>query len=79
MRVEFHVQEHRLTIAQIKEFLDAQKLAFIGFELDASTLQNYGARYRNDPSMSDLECWDAFEHDHPDTFGGMYQFWCQRA
>ena len=75
----FHVQEHRLTIAQIKEFLDAQKLAFIGFELDAGTLQSYGAKYRNDPSMSDLECWDAFERDHPGTFGGMYQFWCQRA
>jgi len=29
--------------------------------------------------MSDLECWDAFERDHPDTFGGMYQFWCQRG
>jgi SAM-dependent methyltransferase/tetratricopeptide (TPR) repeat protein len=75
----FHVQEHRFTIPQIKEFLDTQKLAFIGFELSAGTLQDYGTRYRDDPSMSDLECWDAFEQDRPDTFGGMYQFWCQRA
>jgi len=29
-------------------------------------------------SMTDLECWDAFERDHPDTFAAMYQFWCQR-
>ena len=45
----FHVQEHRLTIAQIKEFLDAQKLAFIGFELDAGTLRDYGAKYPQRP------------------------------
>jgi 2-polyprenyl-3-methyl-5-hydroxy-6-metoxy-1,4-benzoquinol methylase/tetratricopeptide (TPR) repeat protein len=75
----FHVQEHRFTITQIKEFLDTHQLAFIGFELDAGTLQDYEARYRNDRSMTDLECWDAFERDRPDTFAAMYQFWCQRS
>ena len=74
----FHVQEHRLTITQIKEFLGAHKLAFIGFELDAGTLQDYGTKYRSDRSMTDLECWDAFERDRPDTFAAMYRFWCQR-
>jgi len=29
--------------------------------------------------MTDLECWDAFEREHPNTFGDMYQFWCQRG
>ncbi|MEA3027773.1 MAG: hypothetical protein QOF91_3058 [Alphaproteobacteria bacterium] len=75
----FHVQEHRFTLPQIKEFLGIHKLAFIGFELDASTSQDYGTRYRNDPSMTDLECWDAFERDRPDTFSAMYRFWCQRG
>lgn len=75
----FHVQEHRLTIAQIKEFLVAQGLAFVGFELDAATLQSYRTRYSNDRSMTDLDTWDAFERERPGTFSGMYQFWCQRA
>jgi SAM-dependent methyltransferase len=74
----FHVQEHRLAIPQIKEFLDAQRLAFIGFELDAAALRDYRAKFPNDQSMTDLECWDAFERDRPDTFAAMYQFWCQR-
>ena len=55
-----------------------QKLAFIGFELDAGTLRTTRRDIPDDRSMTDLECWDAFERDHPDTFAGMYQFWCQR-
>jgi SAM-dependent methyltransferase/tetratricopeptide (TPR) repeat protein len=74
----FHVQEHRLTIAQIREFLDGHKLAFIGFELDPVALRDYAARYPNDRSATDLECWDAYERARPETFAGMYQFWCQR-
>ena len=67
-----------LTIAQIREFLDGHKLAFIGFELDPVTLRDYAARYPDDRSATNLECWDAFERQRPETFAGMYQFWCQR-
>jgi 2-polyprenyl-3-methyl-5-hydroxy-6-metoxy-1,4-benzoquinol methylase len=74
----FHVQEHRLTIPQIKEFLEGEGLAFIGFLLDATTTQEYRARYPHDAAMTNLDCWDAFERDRPETFAGMYQFWCQR-
>jgi SAM-dependent methyltransferase/tetratricopeptide (TPR) repeat protein len=73
----FHVQEHRFSIPQIKAFLDTHKLAFIGFELDPGTVRQYQTRYRNERSTGDLECWDAFERDRPNTFAGMYQFWCQ--
>ena len=75
----FHVQEHRLAIPQIREFLHGEKLAFLGFELPADALQDYRLRYPNDPAMTDLECWDAFERERPVTFAGMYQFWCQRG
>jgi 2-polyprenyl-3-methyl-5-hydroxy-6-metoxy-1,4-benzoquinol methylase/Flp pilus assembly protein TadD len=75
----FHVQEQRFTIERIKEFLEAQRLVFLGFELDAGTLRDYGAKFQNDRPMLDLESWAAFERDRPDTFAGMYQFWCQRA
>jgi Tfp pilus assembly protein PilF/SAM-dependent methyltransferase len=36
----FHVQEHRLSIPQIREFLAANNLNFIGFELDAGAVQD---------------------------------------
>ncbi len=75
----FHVQEHRLGIPQIREFLAAQKLAFVGFELDGRGLLDYAAKNPGDRPMTDLGCWDSFERERPDTFAGMYQFWCQRT
>jgi len=73
------VQEHRFGIPRIKEFLDDERFAFLGFELHAGAMQGYRARYPNDQATTDLECWDAFEREHPTTFGDMYQFWCQRG
>jgi SAM-dependent methyltransferase len=75
----FHVQEHRLTIPQIADFIASNGLAFVGFDLDHLTLQRYRMRSPNDRAMTDLAAWDAFEREHPATFSGMYQFWVQRA
>lgn len=71
----FHVQEHRFNIPQIAAFLAANKLTFVGFDLTAVAPVS-GVTM---PNESNLEAWDAFERDHPETFSGMYQFWCQRA
>jgi SAM-dependent methyltransferase len=75
----FHVQEHRLTLPQIATFLNDQGLTLLGFELDGQTLRRYRAAFPDDPAMTDLACWDRFEQANPDTFGGMYQFWLQKA
>jgi SAM-dependent methyltransferase/Flp pilus assembly protein TadD len=75
----FHVQEHRFDIPQIKELLRAQNLTFLGFELDGGVLRDYAAKHPGDTPMTDLDGWDAFERQRPDTFAGMYQFWCQRG
>jgi SAM-dependent methyltransferase len=75
----FHVQEHRFNISRIKEFLNGAGLAFLGFELHAAALQAYRSKHPSDQPMTDLECWDAFEREQPNTFGDMYQFWCQRG
>ncbi len=75
----FHVEEHRLSIPQIKEFLASQNLRFIGFELSGAVRQAYLERYPDDPTMTDLDCWNAFEIERPSTFTGMYQFWCQKG
>jgi SAM-dependent methyltransferase/cytochrome c-type biogenesis protein CcmH/NrfG len=74
----FHVQEHRFTIPRIKEFLDSEKLVFLGFEMHAGALHDYRKGHPGDRPMTDLESWDVFEHERPKTFAGMYQFWCQR-
>jgi SAM-dependent methyltransferase len=74
----FHVEEHRFSIPQLKQFLTEQGLRFVGFEADAETANAYRARFPSDRSMTDLDRWHIFETERPGTFRGMYKFWCQR-
>lgn len=71
----FHVQEQHLTLGQIESFLAEFGLRFIGFELDLHVLNQYRARFIDDPSCTNLRNWARFEADNPDTFTGMYRFW----
>lgn len=74
----FHVQERRMSIPAIKEFLVGERLRFVGFELDPATIENYRADYSDDSTMTNLDHWDAFETARPATFSAMYQFWVQK-
>ncbi len=74
----FHEHEIRLTLPAIRDFIRDNGLTFIGFELDARNLQKFRQRFPDEASLADLDCWDAFEADNPDTFVGMYQFWVQK-
>ncbi|MEN3377223.1 MAG: hypothetical protein V7604_2578 [Hyphomicrobiales bacterium] len=75
----FHVQEHRLTLPQIGAFLRENKLALLGFELDAPISAKYRAQFPDNPAMTNLANWHRFESENPATFRGMYQFWVQKA
>jgi SAM-dependent methyltransferase/cytochrome c-type biogenesis protein CcmH/NrfG len=75
----FHVQEHRLVLPQIKAFLIAHDLRFIGFIADGALIAHYRQRFPEDPIATDLDLWDRFEAEHPAIFGRMYQFWVQKA
>jgi SAM-dependent methyltransferase/Tfp pilus assembly protein PilF len=74
----FHVQEHRMSLPAIKDFLAANGLAFLGFELDARAAQQYAARFPADKPMIDLDQWHRFEQENPRTFASMYRFWVQK-
>ena len=69
----FHVQELRITLPQIKAFVAANDLYFGGFNLESTVLQKFAVRFPG-RGLTDLDCWDAFEAEAPDTFRGMYQF-----
>lgn len=75
----FHVQEHRLTLAEIGDFLWAQNLRLLGFSLEDAVLAAYRKRFPDDPGAVNLDHWQVYEKDHPDTFSGMYQFWLQKS
>ena len=74
----FHVQESRFTVPQIAEALDSLDLDFVGFEPPAPEVARaYRAAYPDDTNLISLDHWHAFEQAHPDTFTGMYDFWCR--
>ncbi|MDD5175802.1 MAG: tetratricopeptide repeat protein [Sterolibacterium sp.] len=75
----FHVQEHRMTLTGIDDFLRENNLVFLGFEIDASAIGAYKLRFPNDRAATNLAQWQTYERENPDTFGGMYQFWIQKA
>jgi SAM-dependent methyltransferase len=74
----FHVQEHRMTLPQIKSFLAENDLQFLGFMLDSRLKRVYAQRFPDDPAMTDLDNWHAFETEHPKTFVNLYQLWVQK-
>ncbi|NOX09508.1 MAG: tetratricopeptide repeat protein [Gammaproteobacteria bacterium] len=76
----FHTQERCYTIAEIKQLISSCGLRFIGFELPSPvTRKQYMAEYPEDTQLDNLDNWGVFEQQHPDTFIGMYTFWCQRV
>jgi Tfp pilus assembly protein PilF/SAM-dependent methyltransferase len=74
----FHVQEHWFSLPEIKAFLAANQLRFLGFDLDPGIAHRYQSRFPDDPLMTDLDCWDQFEVEHPELFAGMYSLWIQK-
>ncbi|MCK5445924.1 MAG: class I SAM-dependent methyltransferase, partial [Rhodospirillaceae bacterium] len=75
----FHVQEHRFTLPQIEAALTSMNLRFLGFEMGGKeALRKFKAAHPDSGALTSLALWHKFEHDNPDTFRGMYQFWCKK-
>jgi SAM-dependent methyltransferase len=70
----FHVQEHRITLPEIKSFLVENKLEFAGFNLDQAALRQFSARFPGPSALLNLDRWHRYEVEVPSTFLGMYQF-----
>jgi hypothetical protein len=75
----FDQREHRYTLVQIEAALAELGLQFLGFELPGQTaLRKFQARHPEPQAAMSLPLWHQFELDNPDTFIGMYQFWCRK-
>jgi len=76
----FHVQEHRFTLPQIAAALDELSLDFLGFEMrDQGLMREFVSANPEPGATRSLTAWHEFECAHPETFRGMYQFWCRKA
>jgi ubiquinone/menaquinone biosynthesis C-methylase UbiE len=74
----FNVMEHRFTIPRIKTFLTEQGLSFLGFDLEPETMDVFQMRFPDAGARTDLDSWQAFESDNPQTFRYMYVLRCAR-
>jgi tetratricopeptide (TPR) repeat protein len=74
----FHVQEHRFTIPEIAAMLERHKLQFIGFEGDTPDFLRLQSEMPHDSPVSTLAAWHEIEHDNPELFSAMYQFWVRK-
>ena len=75
----FHVEEHHFDLEGVASALSRLGLRFVGFEhQQPGTAYAYARMFPDDPSQTSLANWSAFEAAHPETFNGMYQFWCEQ-
>ncbi len=75
----FHEQEQSYTPTDLTQMLEQLNLRFLGFELsDQSVKYRYLQKFPSDPAMTNLENWDQYDQQYPDTFSGMLVFWCQK-
>ena len=74
----FHVQEHRMRLDMISEFLEEHQLKLLGLDIDRSSLAAYKVRFPNDSSCLNLKNWHIFEKENPRTFRQMYQLLVQK-
>lgn len=72
----FHVQEHRFTLRDVRQHIDALGLRFNGFVLSNPIAIRYA---ENHAGLADPEDWERFEARFPDAFAGMYLFWVQEG
>ena len=76
----FHVQEHRLTLPQIKDMMQRLQLECLGFTIATADIMNkYDSAFPGDRRRTNIDNWATFEKNNPDTFGAMYQFWCRKT
>lgn len=74
----FHVQEHRYTPERLAREVEANGLRFLGFELtDDAMKAMYREKFPDDPHLTNLRHWEAFEAAVPAALTG-YEFWCQK-
>lgn len=74
-----HVQEHQFTLPQIGQCVSELGLRVLALEVEGETKTDFERMFPGRDPRTDLQAWDRFEQAHPDTFRGMYRFWCRAA
>ena len=74
----FHVQEHQLTLPQIKAILNDLNLAFVEMLVPETVMQYYRQYFPDDPKGKNLDNWNRMEQANTHMFKHMYKFSCRK-
>ena len=75
----FHAKEHRFTLPQVEVALQSLNLEFLGFGIQSHiALKKFKKAHPQKSALTSLPLWHSFELENPNTFQGMYQFWCKK-
>ena len=75
----FPSQETAFTIPSIAAALGQLGLEFMSFHIsDPQMIGRYLELFPDSENLADLDKWQEVERQHPNSFFGMYQFWCQK-
>jgi hypothetical protein len=75
----FHSQERCYSLIEIKKMITRFNLEFLGFTLSKELKDKFQSKHEDLESFKDLELWDKFESNNPNSFREMYQFWVRKS
>ena len=73
-----HEKEHLFTIEKIKVMLKKLNLKFCGFQDVGGIHDKFIAYFNSSDQLYNLDYWEIFEKEFPNSFPQMYQFWLQK-
>ncbi|MBL8330972.1 MAG: methyltransferase domain-containing protein [Rubrivivax sp.] len=73
----FHVHEQSFEPAELAPMLQRLQLRFLGFDVLPERLPDFDAHFPDAAAQQDLQRWQRYEQEHPQTFARMLSFWCQ--
>ncbi len=72
----FTQHENTFSPIELKQLLEEAGLSILGVEIKRNEIaESYLSQYPDDPAMKNLENWEAFEKENPDTFDKMINIW----
>ncbi len=72
----FTQHENTFSPTELKQLLEEAGLSILGVEVKRTEIaESYLDQYPNDPALKNLENWEAFEKENPDTFDKMINIW----
>lgn len=71
-------KEHLFTIDKIKKMIRELNFKFCGFQNSGGIQDKFISYFNSSNQLFNLDYWDIFEKEFPNSFSQMYQFWLQK-